>query len=251
MGGVGVAGHSALATVAGGGQTQTGQGRSSTLATAIGLVLAAHVAIGVGLWQAKFDVQPLMGPDQTVEARLVRFTPPPPPVVEKPLPKPKPSQRQAAPHLKAPALQPRPPVVPSIAPTVAPLEVAPVEHPIESAQPPVALAVVAPPSAPLLREPRITDPDWLRRPSADDIARYYPDRAQRQGVEGRATLSCEVDVSGKLQRCAVADETPGDQGFGKAALELSRQFLLKPMTRDGEAVEARIEIPLRFKLAEG
>lgn len=125
------------------------------------------------------------------------------------------------------------------------------EHPVESASPPVALPVVAPPPAPAPAEPKITDPDWLRRPSADDIARYYPDRAQRLGVEGRATLSCQVDVSGKLQDCAVAEETPGDQGFGKAALALSRQFLLKPMTRDGTAVEAKIEIPLRFKLADG
>jgi protein TonB len=46
----------------------------------------------------------------------------------------------------------------------------------------------------------ITNPDWARRPTGEDIARYYPDRAQRMEVEGRATLSCTVNARGTLGR---------------------------------------------------
>ena len=158
--------------------------------------------------------------------------PPPPPPPNTPPPPP-------------PKLQPRPPVAVPNAPTIPPLPVPPVEKRIEEPKPP----------APAPEPPRpsvITNPDWARRPSGEDIARYYPDRAQRMEVEGRVTLSCKVTSKGLLEACSVLSEDPADQDFGSAALRMTRLFKMRPMTKDGSPVEGgTVRIPLRFQLPEG
>jgi protein TonB len=94
----------------------------------------------------------------------------------------------------------------------------------------------------------ITQPDWLRKPSADDMARYYPDRAQRNAVNGRATLHCTVNVNGTVD-CSVISEDPPDMEFGSAALKLSRMFKMRPMSRDGAPTAGgTINIPIRFEV---
>lgn len=91
-------------------------------------------------------------------------------------------------------------------------------------------------------------PDWAGRPSGDDVARFYPERAQRLEMEGRVVLLCNVEIDGYLSGCQVTQETPLDLGFGEAALNLSRLFRLKPMTRDGQPVAGgSIRIPLAFR----
>jgi protein TonB len=51
------------------------------------------------------------------------------------------------------------------------------------------------------------------------MARYYPDRAQRMEVSGKATISCTVTAKGTLESCSVVSENPADMGFGDAALK--------------------------------
>jgi TonB family protein len=98
----------------------------------------------------------------------------------------------------------------------------------------------------------ITQPDWVRRPDAEDLERYYPERAQRMNVEGRASISCTVDASGTLQNCSVSNENPSDQGFGDAALQMSKLFKLRPKTLDGVPVDGgKITIPINFSLPKG
>jgi protein TonB len=98
----------------------------------------------------------------------------------------------------------------------------------------------------------ITQPDWVRRPSAEDVERYYPERAQRMNIEGRASISCTVDARGTLNSCSVSAETPSDAGFGDAALRMSKLFKMRPMTKDGSPSDGgKITIPIAFTLPRG
>uniref|UniRef100_UPI002FDA61A5 energy transducer TonB n=1 Tax=Phenylobacterium sp. TaxID=1871053 RepID=UPI002FDA61A5 len=158
--------------------------------------------------------------------------PPPPPTNAPPPPPPK--------------LQPRPPVTPPIdAPSIPPLPVPPVEKRIETPKPP------APPPPEPPRPSVITNPDWARVPSGEEVARYYPDRAQRMGAEGRVVLSCSVTARGTLEGCSVVEETPSGQDFGNAAMRMTRLFRMRPRTADGQPVEGgTVRIPISFRLPQ-
>jgi TonB family protein len=94
----------------------------------------------------------------------------------------------------------------------------------------------------------VVNPDWLRRPTAQEMAAVWPEEAARQGVtQGRVVISCAVTVDGKLSDCTVNEETPVGAGLGAAALKLSDSILMKPQTIDGKAVGgAKVTIPVSF-----
>jgi TonB family protein len=95
----------------------------------------------------------------------------------------------------------------------------------------------------------ITNPDWIRRPSGSEIARYYPRAAAAAQIEGSAAISCKVSAAGFLVDCTVLDERPAGHEFGQAALALSTSFRMRPMLRDGAPVEGgTVRIPMQFKL---
>jgi protein TonB len=96
----------------------------------------------------------------------------------------------------------------------------------------------------------VTNPDWARRPTDDDIRQYYPDRATRTETSGSATLSCTVRANGTLEDCTIVSETPADYGFGGAALKLARIYRMRPKTADGASVEGgTVRVPITFKFS--
>jgi len=93
----------------------------------------------------------------------------------------------------------------------------------------------------------ITNPDWLKKPSADDLNAAFPAQAMARGISGKAIISCRVTTRGLLADCTVQSETPSGLGFGNAALLLSTSFLMKPATRDGTPIESTIRMPIAFE----
>jgi protein TonB len=107
--------------------------------------------------------------------------------------------------------------------------------------------VIAPEKPPPPRPTVISNPDWIRQPDGDELAQYYPERASRMGVSGRAVLHCTVSAQGTLS-CSIASEDPQDQGFGEAAMKMQHFFKMRPQTRDGVPVAGgQINVPIRFQ----
>ncbi len=100
-----------------------------------------------------------------------------------------------------------------------------------------------------LPEPEVR-PDWLRRPTPDQMYGVAPasERAVRGG--GSARIRCIVTVQGALRACFVVEETPPGLGFGVAALALAPQFLMRPAMTGGRLVESEVNFPIRWAPCE-
>jgi TonB family protein len=70
--------------------------------------------------------------------------------------------------------------------------------------------------------PQVIQPlAWLGLRPGVKPDRYYPERASRLGVGGRALLDCYIGDDGVASLCAVVGETPPGFDFGKTALGLT------------------------------
>ena len=214
--------------------------RAATLG--IGVSVALHAGALAYLAAARFVLQP---------PPLVKAAPTPQ-VTLLDLPRPEPEPEAPAIHRPAePVLAVRPPALTPFLDSVDPAPFPPMEGPVPTPTPVTALEPTLPEPAASASDPPppavIARPDWLHRPSGEDLARHYPRRALERGLSGRAEIGCAVTRTGRLQACAVLAETPAGAGFGAAALKLAREFQMRPQTEDGRPVEGgRVEIPISF-----
>ena len=96
--------------------------------------------------------------------------------------------------------------------------------------------------------PGDANPDWMKKPTAQDLAGAFPVAAAKKRVDGKATIKCQADVAGFLQKCAVMTEAPAGLGFGQAALQLAPQFRMKPKIRGGKPVPTDdVTIPVNWQ----
>lgn len=213
---------------------------------AIGISIAVHAAGGVWLYNQRYVM-----PAQDTTPEDVRI------ITMEPLPRePEPLEPTRDP--------PAPPIPQHLPPVIVDSDVAPSPIPVpdEVSGAPDAGSIVnldatpAPDTTGTAVEPTppappsvIRNPQWVRQPSAAQMERAYPRGAATDGLSGRAVLNCTVQASGEVANCSVSSETPEGEGFGRAALSLSRYFRLSPRTVDGQAVEgARVTIPLTFNI---
>lgn len=90
-------------------------------------------------------------------------------------------------------------------------------------------------------------PDWLKKPTPEDLLGVWPKAAMKSGVGGKAVIHCKVGARGVLYGCEVVSETPEGAGFGQAAIAVTPQLLMKPATLDGVPIEgADVRLPLVF-----
>ena len=101
----------------------------------------------------------------------------------------------------------------------------------------IAAILLAAPA--VAQEPGFVPPDWIKKPSWEDLNAVWPREAMKKGLDGRAVLSCTLTARGLLEACTVREETPAGEGFGAAALLLTPSFVLKPATQDGKLTDCK------------
>ena len=90
---------------------------------------------------------------------------------------------------------------------------------------------------------------WIRRPSAEDMAKRYPRKAAAAGLDGKVTMVCKIAASGEMHDCVIADETPPEHGFGDATLRLAPFFRMSLGKGEGSAREGgTMRIPIVWRL---
>jgi TonB family protein len=89
------------------------------------------------------------------------------------------------------------------------------------------------------------EPPTAPIPAPGNPAPVYPDDARRRGQEGVVEVEAEVLPTGSVGNARVRK---GDEPLASAALAAVRQWQFQPARRDGDAVTARVVIPVRFRL---
>lgn len=93
-------------------------------------------------------------------------------------------------------------------------------------------------------------PDWLEKPTVDDMEWAYPAHAERHGIEGKAVIKCQVGPDGRLGNCQVISEAPTGEDFGVAAIALSQKFRMLPPPADYAAKTPEVTIPIVFQVPQ-
>lgn len=120
-----------------------------------------------------------------------------------------------------------------------------------------ALAACATSPPPLASQPKpyvspsdtVSLPPWAESgPGPDDYLEVYPPVARRQVVNSSVRLQCTIRDDRRLDCTPAWEEVPG-LGFDKAALEVSRLFVMKKTDDPDLQPGKQVVLPIVFRLA--
>ncbi len=167
------------------------------------------------------------------------LTPPKPAVHAKPTPKPPPKARPKV-RAKTPP-KPRP-----VAPVPASVQVAnnppPPPGPSQSTDTPIPTPAAAVTPIPERYQPPMGSANYLNNPKPS-----YPRMARRRGMQGQVILRVKVSAAG-LPLAISVQESSGFKSLDQAALRSVRRWRFIPASRAGIAVQATVNIPIKFQL---
>jgi protein TonB len=86
----------------------------------------------------------------------------------------------------------------------------------------------------------------FRRPPAPPV---YPDHAREAGIEGTALLRLRVAADGTTREVRLL-RSAGNRLLDEAAQAAARRWEIAPALQNGRAIEAWVEVPVRFRLDE-
>lgn len=72
---------------------------------------------------------------------------------------------------------------------------------------------------------QLFDADWARRPTDAELAFYMP---KNRRVTGAGLIACKTVPGNRVEDCRILGETPPGSGLGRAVLNASWQFRVKP-----------------------
>ncbi|HEY0684293.1 MAG TPA: energy transducer TonB [Steroidobacter sp.] len=82
------------------------------------------------------------------------------------------------------------------------------------------------------------------------VSPVYPDSARKRGVEGWVELAFTVQTNGSVNDVEVRNASPADV-FDDAAVRAVRQWRFEPVEKNGEVVEQRAMVRLKFSQQSG
>lgn len=96
----------------------------------------------------------------------------------------------------------------------------------------------------------VTSPTVASLPTPQALLAFHPRTNGGPETAGYADLDCLALVNQHVTDCRVISESPADQGFGAAALSVTRLVLIFPGADDGVPTERRIRFRLAFPASD-
>lgn len=93
---------------------------------------------------------------------------------------------------------------------------------------------------------RFARADWIEKPTRADFDREWPPQHRKLDTEVRVVVACYVKPNGRPYRCKVAWTNRPRSGFGGAAVRLVQGARVKPVRKNGQAVDLPVLAPIAF-----
>lgn len=93
---------------------------------------------------------------------------------------------------------------------------------------------------------RFARADWIEKPTRADFQREWPPRFRHLAAEVQVLVACYVRPSGRPHGCKAVWTNRAGDGFDRAAVRLVQGARVKPVRKNGQALDLPILAPIAF-----